>query len=232
MMQLEICVDRIEDAIVAANAGATRIEMNQALRCDGLTPSLASCRWLAKHCPVPVVAMLRPHERGFCYSAAEKHTMLDDCQRLLDSGIAGIVSGAIDKAGGIDQEFTSQLVQLCAGKEFVYHRAFDTVSDQLRSLNQLIELGVDRVLTSGGAATALAGVENLRKLAELSEGRIEILPGAGVGPENAIEIIQRSGCLQLHGSFRNPDTSGPCADRIRATRRLLDAVAGPPQARG
>jgi copper homeostasis protein len=226
MIQLEVCVDRIEDAIIAANAGATRIEMNQALQCDGLTPSLASCHWLVQHCPVPVVAMLRPHARGFCYSAAEKQTMLDDCQRLLDSGMAGIVCGATQKDGGIEQEFTSQLVRLCTGKELVYHRAFDTFSDQLKALNQLIELGVDRVLTSGGAATALAGVENLRKLQELSEGRIEILPGAGVGPENAIEILQRTGCLQLHGSFRSPGAYGPCADRIHATRSLLDGMAG------
>lgn len=232
MIHLEVCVDRIDDAIAAAEAGATRIEMNQALQCDGLTPSLASCRWLVEHCPVPVVAMLRPHDRGFQYSDAEKQTMLDDCQRLLDTGVAGIVCGATNQDGRIELEFTASLVQLCDGMEFVFHRAFDTLADQSLALKQLIEIGVDRVLTSGGAATALAGAERLRSLHELSEGRIEILPGAGVGPENAIEILRRTGCSQLHGSFRSPQTEGPntegpgtegpSVDRIRITRALLD----------
>lgn len=224
MVHLEVCVDRIDDAIAAADAGATRIEMNQALTCDGLTPSLASCRWLVEHCPVPVVAMLRPHDRGFEYSDAEKQTMVDDCRRMLDSGVAGIVCGATNRDGNIDLEFTAQLVSLCDGREFVFHRAFDTLADQPVALRQLIELRVNRILTSGGAATAHAGVESLRKLQGLSEGKIEILPGAGVGPENAIEILRSTGCSQLHGSFRNSAAKGPCTDRIRRTRELLDGI--------
>lgn len=224
--QLEVCVDRIDHAVAAARAGATRIEMNSALACDGLTPSLGSCRWLVEYCPVPVVAMLRPHDTGFVYSPAEKTTMLQDCELILGTGVAGIVSGALDEAGRIDVDFTAQLVRLCSGREMIFHRAFDTVEDQPAALAQLIDCGVQRVLTSGGASHALAGSQRLRQLIELSGKYIEVLPGAGVHSGNVRELVESTGCRQVHGSFRDKDRpeAGPNPEDVRATCSQLASV--------
>ncbi len=228
--QLEVCVERVEDALTAARAGATRIELNSALECSGLTPSLASCRWVAEHCPVPVMAMVRPHDVGFCYTDVEKELMLQDCELFLAAGIPGIVSGALTQHGHIDSDFVSRLVAAVGDREFVFHRAFDQLADQLTGLEQLIDLGVARVLTSGGAATALAGAERLKALVERAGDRIEILPGAGIDSSNVHELVERVGCRQIHGSFRQTRLAavvrkpGPDQDEIRAACKVLQRL--------
>lgn len=217
--EVEVCVDRVADAMTAVAAGATRIELNCALEMDGLTPAAASCQWLKQHCSVPIVAMLRPHARSFVYSASDEASILRDCQQLLQAGVDGIVFGGLNERGQIAIPILQRVLGACGGRPVVFHRAFDQLKDQSQGLEQLIECGVRRVLTSGGAKTALEGVAQLKRLHDLAEGRIEILPGAGINSRNAQAILQASGCCQLHGSFTDADrkSQGPDASEIAQT---------------
>lgn len=227
VFQLEVCVDRVEDALAAVQAGATRIELNSALACSGLTPSLASCRWLVQHCAVPILAMLRPHDVGFAYTETEQELMLQDCELLLETGIQGIVSGALNQLGQIDSTFVSRLVETTGSREFVFHRAFDQLPDQYLGLEQLVACGVTRVLTSGGSPSALEGSERLRALVQTARERVEILPAAGINSTNVREIIERVGCTQIHGSFhRNAlvegnTEPGPDTEEIKTASNIL-----------
>ncbi|QDV23544.1 copper homeostasis protein CutC [Aureliella helgolandensis] len=233
LFELEVCVDRIEHAIIAAEAGATRIEINQGMELGGLTPTVGSCLWLSRHCPVPVVAMLRPHNHGFCYSPAEQTAMLRDCELLLSSGVDGIVVGALRNDEELDLNFLAQVVELCAGKDVVMHRAFDHLHNQHKGLLQLIDLGIARVLTSGGRPKAMDALEVLQEFVELAAGRIQVLPGSGITADNAAEILKKTGCAQLHGSFRLPLRGiwAPNPEEIATVRRILSrhAEAPPPQ---
>ena len=215
--QIEVCLENPLDAIPAQSAGATRIEINSALSLDGLTPSLETCRWLKANSGLPVIAMLRPHT-GFCLEAVEQDTLLDDARLLLDAGVDGLAYGALDKLGNLNVEYMQQISELCGDRALVCHRAFDQLVDQRRGLEQLIDCGVRRVLTSGGAKTAEQGLARLTELQNWARGRIEILPGSGINSTNALRIARLSGCRQLHGTFRADPVE------IAAVSRAIEAL--------
>lgn len=225
--QLEVCVDRIDDALVAIEAGATRIEFNCALAEDGLTPSLGCSRSLRRATPQPIVAMVRPHNCGFCYTPSEKQAMLEDCEGLLDAGMDGLVLGSLTPTGQLDCEFLETVAKRFGSTALIMPRAFDRLSDQASGLETLIELGFCRVLTSGNGATVPAGIDSLQALIQQARGRIEILPGGGVRSSNAEQILRRTGATQLHGSFSH-DQHGfrvPSSAEITAVRRILNQHA-------
>lgn len=199
--QLEVCVERVDEAVNAALHGATRIELNQGLKLDGLTPSLAACEWVVEHCSVPTIAMVRPHSSSFRYSNPEKSCMLRDCELLLAAGVAGIACGAIREDGELDYAFIAQIANLCDTRECVVHRVFDTIADQEAALSPLVDCGVTRILTSGGQPSALSGADRIRRLRLLAGDRIQILPGGGVHSGNIRSLLDRTGCNQFHGSF-------------------------------
>ncbi|GAB5405079.1 MAG: copper homeostasis protein CutC [Aureliella sp.] len=212
LVDLEVCVDRIDAALAAEEAGATRIELNAALVEDGLTPSHGVCEAVCAAARVPIIAMVRPHNDGFVYSATERASMIRDVRSLLHI-TDGIAIGALTTTGDLDtdllqsvaavREEVAQSRQIAPSRlALVMHRAFDFSADLPRALEQLVELGFDRVLTSGGASTAVAGAEMLKQLIERAAGRIEILPGCGVRADNAAELAIQTGATQLHGSFR------------------------------
>ncbi len=223
--ELEVCVDRLDHALLAAQAGATRIEFNQALALDGLTPSPEQCRYLVRHCPVPIIAMLRPHADGFVYTAAEQSCLRSDCQVLLDAGVAGIAFGALNIEGQLDVEQISRIARLCDGREFVLHRVFDTIENQVEQIPDLIEVGVRRILTSGGAETAGEGTVRLKTLSRIAGDALEILPGSGVQVSVLPKLIKETGCNQFHGSFRLGG-SEPDYNEIRRARELLTKTFG------
>ncbi len=206
---IEVCVEGFAGAQIAINAGADRLELNAALSLDGLTPAVEDLVATKQLTSVPVIAMLRPHADGFYYDRATQTSMLTELERLLAGGADGIAVGGLTQAGEIDLKFMRELRKLASNATLVMHRAFDQLSDQAGGLEQLIDLGFDRVLTSGGQATAELGASQLRRLFEQSCGRIEILPGAGIRTENASRILEQTGCDQLHGTFKQP-----LADRI------------------
>jgi copper homeostasis protein len=199
---IEVCVEGLLAVRIAIKAGADRLELNSSLALEGLTPDLEDCVAARRMSNLPLIAMLRPHANGFVYDRDAREVILRDLPRLLECGVDGVAFGALKAEGGIDEELIAQVRQSLPGKWLVMHRAFDELGDQAGGLEKLIELGVDRVLTSGGAHTAEAGAEQLRKLVIQSRGRIEILPGAGIRPHNAMAILQATGCVQLHGTFK------------------------------
>lgn len=200
-MILEVCCGCAGDVWTAAQAGADRVELNAALFLGGLTPSIGAME-LARRVDIPIMAMVRPREGGFCYTEAEFATMLADTRALLAAGADGIVFGCLHPDGTVDRERCAAMLEIIGAKESVFSRAIDVTPDWRAALDGLIDLGFTRVLTSGQAATAPTGTATLRAMREYAAGRIQILPGCGINPGNAAALLAETGCDQLHGSFK------------------------------
>ena len=208
---IEACCGSADDALEAARGGADRVELNSALYLGGLTPSAGSLRVLRETSDVPVMAMLRPREGGFCYTEAAFRTMLADGELLLRAGADGLVFGCLTPDGEIDEPRVRALVALCGGRPAVFHRAIDVTPDWRRALEALIRCGVTRVLTSGQAKSAMLGAQIIAQMVRFAQGAIEILPGAGVTLDNVLELLAITGCTQVHLSHRReplPSTTG------------------------
>lgn len=199
-MLLEVIATSSEDCATAEWAGADRIELCAALEVGGLTPSAGLLAMARTATRLPLMAMVRPRSGGFCYSPGEFAAMRRDAEHALAAGVDGLVFGFLHSGGAIDGARTAEFVRLAAGKETVFHRAFDVTPEPATALEQLIDAGVTRVLTSGQAATALHGAELIRRLLEQANGRIQILPGSGITPANVAELVLRTGAVQVHAS--------------------------------
>ena len=223
---LEVCIASVDDAVSAVSGGADRLELNMGIELGGLTPSVGLMTAVKQAVDVPVLAMVRPRAAGFRYSPVDLRLMLKDAESLLALGADGIVAGALTEDGLIPIDFWSELRNIARGRELVFHRAIDATTDPSSVIEQLIELGTDRVLTSGGAASAWKGRDKISQLRELAANRIQILPGCGITPKNAVEVLKSTGCRQLHGTFREwrEDTAGiVCDGRYPATSQRLVA---------
>lgn len=196
---LEICCGSIDDVFAAAAAGADRVELNSAMFLGGLTPSIGAVRE-AKKAGIPIMAMVRPRDGGFCYSRREFDGMLEDIRVFVREGVDGLVFGVLNPDGSVDALRNSLLIEAAQGCETVFHRAFDVVPDWKSALDTLIRLGFNRVLTSGQASSALLGAETIKEMVAYANGRIQILPGGGIRHENAAKLIEKTGCTQLHSS--------------------------------
>lgn len=212
---VEICCGSYADALQAAKGGAARIELNSALALGGLTPSVATLSLVKEHVPsLPVIAMVRPRGAGFFYSEEEFLVMQEECKALLSHGADGIAFGFLNADATIDTERTKVFLHLIkdAGKEAVFHRAYDCCRDPLSSIEQLISLGVDRLLTSGQKNTAMEGLDLIAKLQTSYGSEIELLAGSGITAGNACELLKRTGIRQVHSSCKtylpDPTTIG------------------------
>lgn len=202
---LEICCGSFEDVKRAYENGADRVELNSALYLGGLTPSVANLVCAKEQCRIPVVTMVRPRGGGFCYSEEEYQTMILDTKILLEHGADGIAFGFLHEDRMLDIERTEEVVRLIheQGREAVFHRAFDCVADQKKTIEQLIGLGVDRILTSGGASDVWTGKEQLKRLQSEYGSEITILAGSGVNEKNVTELMEYTGVSQVHSSCRS-----------------------------
>ena len=197
-IQIEVCCGSVDDAVEAARGGADRIELNSSLFFGGLTPSLGSIIETKKRVNIPVMVMIRPRGGGFCYTQAEAAVMMHDAKLAIEHGADGLVFGILTEDGSIDMDRCRQIIELAQGRQTVFHRAFDVTPDPLRSLDQLTELGFNRVLTSGQARNVLEGIELIRKLIVYARDKIEILPGGGIRPHNVQTIVKQTGTTQIH----------------------------------
>lgn len=209
-MLIEVIASSAEDCAAIQRAGAHRIELCAALVLGGLTPSVGTVAESKARCDLPVMAMVRPRESGMAYSPTEFATMERDLDAVLEAGADGAAFGVLHDDGTIDKPRMKLLIEKCQGRQAVCHRAFDVTPDPFEALETLVGLGIQRVLTSGGRATALDGADRIRALIERADGRIEILPGAGIHAGDVAEIVRRTGCSQVHiAAFgRAEDTSG------------------------
>ena len=211
---IEICCGSYEDALAAYHGGAKRVELNSALHLGGLTPSLGTLQLVKKNTDLKVIAMVRPRGAGFCYSEADFEVMKADAEILMKHGADGIAFGCLDENGEIHIEQTKEIIDIIKKYEgeVVFHRAFDCVKDPYESMEKLIEMGVDRVLTSGLKAKAMDGIELIAKLQEHYGEKIEILAGSGVNASNILEIMEKAGISQVHSSCKgwanDPTTTG------------------------
>jgi copper homeostasis protein len=204
---LEVCVDTFDDATTAAAAGAGRIELCSSLETGGLTPSIGLVR-NAVSCDVPVFAMIRPRAGDFNYSAADVTCMLSDIECFKESGISGFVFGALDSKGNLDEQSLGKLITACNGLPTTLNRAFDLCRDPLQSLEVAVQLGFDRILTSGAAATVSSGMPLLAKLIETANDRIIILPGGGVTPATLQILLDNLPLQEIHASCKSLNSTG------------------------
>ena len=213
---LEIVASTAEDCIAAERGGADRIELCAAIGTGGLTPSLGTVIEARKSVRIPVITMVRPRAGGFCYSPGDFATMRRDAALLLEHGADGIVFGILQSDGSIDTHRCGELVEIANGKQTVFHRAFDVVPDASNALEELIDLGFTRVLTSGQKKTAMDGRELIRSLIAQAATRIEVLPGGGVRALNVRQLVTATGCTQVHltafSARIDTSTSGSCVN--------------------
>ncbi|MCI8269272.1 MAG: copper homeostasis protein CutC [Lachnospiraceae bacterium] len=201
----EICCGGFYDARQAALGGAERIELNSALMLGGLTPTVSTLDLIKEQFPgLRVVAMVRPRGAGFCYGEEEFWAMERECQSLLEHGADGIAFGCLREDATLDEEKNQRLVERIQkrGREAVFHRAFDCCKDPYLAMEQLIHMGVNRVLTSGLRPTALQGMALIGELQERFGSRIDILAGSGINANNVCELIEKTGIRQVHSSCK------------------------------
>lgn len=212
-----------DDARIAAESGADRVELCAALPTGGTTPTPGMFVRASEICALPIACMVRPREGGFVYSEDEFSSMLYDARMLSEMGAEGLVVAALTDENQLALSRLRKLKTAAGEATLVFHRAFDLIADQHTALKQLIDLGFSRILTTGGKPTALEGVSELAQLIALADGRIEILVGGGVRPGNVKEIVEKSGAKQVHLGPRKP--SGSAAGGMYGVHDVLDGDA-------
>ena len=229
-MMLEICIDTLAGLDIAIDAGADRIELCAALALGGLTPS-AGLMDAASRVDVPVRAMIRPRQGDFVYTPTEIEVMCHDIEAVGSHRLEGVVIGANRPCGDLDEATLRTLVAAAktAGLKVTLHRSFDLVGAPLQALETAVELGIDAILTSGGAITAAMGMANIKAIVEAANGRVEILAGSGISATNVAELVHRTGVAAIHAScgVNTPVAKGKPLELgfIRPTQRLTDADA-------
>lgn len=254
MNTLEVCCGSLASAVAAVEGGARRIELCSALSLDGLTPSIGLIRELRHIYPDLLIhVLIRPREGDFVYTEAEVRVMERDIHEAVAAGASAIVSGALTPDGDIDVKTTLRLLLASEDLPFTFHRAFDQVRFPSLSLRQLEAIGVRRILTSGGAPTAEAGIPQLRALVQLattigaqttplpggssedaagcpglknySREHLSILPGGGVTSANAHRILAETGATEIHGSCSRLLPDGLRQTSADEVRAVLAAIA-------
>jgi len=198
---LEISVESLEAALAAARGGADRIELCGNLSAGGITPSIALMHAVREHLSIPVFVMIRPRAGDFVYSDAEFSEMRRSIVGAKESGMDGVILGILTKDHRVDVERTRELVEFAKPLPVTYHRAFDEAADLRQALEGVIQSGAKRILTSGGAKSALEGAAMLADLVEAAGERIVIVPGAGISAANIEQVAQRTGAREFHSGL-------------------------------
>ncbi|MGB7211360.1 MAG: copper homeostasis protein CutC [Gemmatimonadales bacterium] len=201
----EACVESVVDAVSAERGGAARVELCVDLAVDGLTPSAEMIRDSCRALTIPVMVLVRPRAGDSHYSAEEIDGMIGDIERIKSHGAAGVVIGVLDADLEVDRAAMARLIKAARPMSVTFHRAFDAVRDRSVALETLVTLGVDRVLTSGGAVSAEAGIDALRELVGQASGRIGVLAGGGIRPANVARIVEGTGVREVHAHTPAPD---------------------------
>lgn len=202
---LEVCVDHVDGLAAALEGGADRIELCSALEIGGLTPGPGLLR-AATRSPVPVVAMIRPRGGDFCFNEAETALMLDEIDAVAASGLQGVVLGASLQDGRLDRHTLERLVRRAKdrGLRCTLHRAIDLCPDLAQATSLAVDLGFERILTSGGASSAPEGLDGLQRCFDAAAGRITIMPGAGINAGNVHLLRARLPLTDVHASCSEP----------------------------
>ena len=200
-MTFEVCADSLETVLVADKYGCNRVELCSALSVGGLTPGFGLVKTCVKHSNLEIHVMIRHVEGHFIVSDTDVETMTADVQMASEAGAKGIVFGCLTQDNNIDIRASEKVINAAkaSGLEVTFHRAFDFVNEPFNALDQLIDLGVNRLLTSGQQATALEGISLIKKLVEHGAGKLEIMAGSGINSTNALKLAE-VGVEALHFS--------------------------------
>lgn len=204
---LEICVDSLQSALNAVEAGADRIELCSSLNEGGITPSHGLITMVRESLPVKVHALIRPRPGDFLYSSREFEIMKRDINICGECGLEGIVTGLLMADGKIDLERTRKLVGLAFPMAVTFHRAFDLCADPFLGLEDVISTGASRLLSSGYKCGAAEGAPLISKLVNLAGSRIIIMPGGGLNESNIEETARVTGAVEFHLSARKTKRS-------------------------
>lgn len=206
--KIEICANSVASCIAAQQGGADRVELCAGIPEGGTTPSYGMIESARHKIDIKLHVIIRPRGGDFLYDETEQEMMLRDIEIARQLGADGVVFGCLTPQGEIDRELNGRLMTAARGLSTTFHRAFDMCKDPFVALEQLIELGFDRVLTSGQQATAPQGSAVLARLVEQADKRIIILPGCGVNEDNIARLAEETGAIEFHMSARSKRDSG------------------------
>lgn len=195
---VEACVTSAEEAVACFDAGAGRAELCRALDVGGLTPRTEVVAATLSSVSGPVSVLVRPRADSFCLEPEEVGDLIDEVASLASLGVDGVVAGMLDGAGRIDHAALAEVVSAANGRPVTFHRAFDQVEDPLGEVETLVQAGVSRVLTSGGAATAWEGRETLRKLVETCGDELTVLGGGRIRGDHVRRLVEETGLTEVH----------------------------------
>ena len=207
MIQLEICANSVTSALIAQQAGANRVELCENLAEGGTTPSYAQIQLARKHLQIDLFPILRPRGGDFNYSDLEFEIMKTDLKVIKELGCDGVVFGILNQEGKVDKDRCAELLKLAQPLQVTFHRAFDKSADLFQAMEDIIELGFNRILTSGGKPTAIEGLEIIKKLVSSAKGRISIMPGSGVNEMNLQDLIIETNAVEFHTTAKSFITS-------------------------
>jgi copper homeostasis protein len=200
-MELEICVDSVESAIAAASGGAERIELCSALSEGGITPSAGLISLVRAAVNIQLFIIVRPRGGNFVYSDHELDVMRKDIIEAKTRGVDGVVLGVLNSDDTVDTARTKELIALARPLQVTFHRAFDVCVDMNRALEDVIDSGADRLLTSGGKTDAVKGVNTIAALQQRAGNRIRIMAGGGIRIKNVRDVALRTGIREVHTSL-------------------------------
>lgn len=205
MVSLEVCANSAISAIAAQDGGAMRVELCDNLHRGGTTPSHGHITVARKALHIKLYILIRPRSGDFLYTDTEFEVMLSDVRHAIERGCDGIVTGILNRDGTIDVERNSQLINMARqhGLAATFHRAFDFCVNQEQALEEIIEMGFERILTSGGKSTAMEGASIIRHLIKQANSRIQIMPGGGINEHNVADLVRFTGVKEIHSSVRS-----------------------------
>jgi len=218
---LEVAANSLASALAAQAGGADRVELCTGLELGGLTPSFALIAQVRERLSIPVYVLIRPRAGDFLYGNDELELMQRDIETCLSLGCDGVVFGVLDADGRVDLPRCRPLLSAAGGMGVTFHRAFDMARDLSQALEDVVALGAERVLTSGGAASAPAGAASIRDLIDQATGRIVVMPGAGITSVNVMDLARATGAHEFHASAKAGHASG-----MRWTNPRLPDMAG------
>lgn len=221
-MKFELCIDSINSVAIASQAQVDRVELCSALHLGGLTPSYGLIKEALKFKNISHHLMIRPRAGNFIFNQNEVNLMLNDIAIAQELGVDGIVIGSLTLSGEIDTKICKKLISEAKGLEVTFHRAFDLCNNPQVALEQIIDLGCTRLLTSGLKSSAYLGKETIALLVQQSNGRIQIMAGAGINSNNAQDIVETTQIENIHFSAKKLKKVTACSDVVMGSNADYD----------